>query len=350
MTGLAFVVPGRLDQITGGYIYDRRIVERLGPSIELVELPGRYPNPDDVALAAAARLLAERPEDSALCIDGLALAAFATLPDHHRRLRAIALVHHPLALETGLDPASARRFRAIERRLLGVCRGIICPSAASAAGIAAYGVSAGRIRVVPPGLDHPAPEIRPAYAGPLRLLSVGTVTPRKGHVLLAAALARLASSDWQLSIVGSQARDPATVAELHALIARAGLEARVNLLGERQPDQLDEAYRNADLFVLASYHEGYGMVFAEAMAHGLPILGTNAGAIPDTVPPEAGLLVPAGDVDALAAALGRLLVDAGLRARLAAGALAAARRLPNWVTTGDRFRAALDELARLPAP
>ncbi|HVJ53672.1 MAG TPA: glycosyltransferase family 4 protein [Aliidongia sp.] len=345
MAGLAFVVPGRLDQITGGYIYDRRVVGRLreiGRAVEVVELPGRYPEPDAEAFAAAAALLDRA--DAPLCIDGLALAAFDGLPAHPHRARAIVLVHHPLAQETGLDAAAVERFRAIERRLLTACRGVICPSPASAAGVGEYGVQAERIRIVPPGLDHPVPMSGAERTGPLRLLSVGTVTPRKGHLLLVRALARLAASDWRLTILGSLERNPETAALLRETVARTGLGDRVILAGEWPPARLAEAYRAADLFVLPSYHEGYGMAYTEAMAFGLPIIGTTAGAIADTVPPSAGLLVPPGDEAALASALGRLIGDAALRRSLAAGALAAAGRLPGWDETGDRFAAALDAL------
>ncbi len=312
----------------------------------MAELAGRFPDIDATARESATMLLDGLADDSVLCLDGLALPAFEMLPAHCDRLKIVTLVHHPLALETGLSAAEAARFHAIEQHLLPACRGVLCPSPASAAGVEAYGVLAARVRIVPPGLDHPARRERASHAGPLRLLSVGTVTPRKGHVLLVQALGRLAELDWRLTILGSLERDPPTVAALRAAIAESGLGTRIELLGEWPPERLSEAYAAADLFVLASYHEGYGMVLAEAMAHGLPILSTTAGAIPDTVPPAAGLLVPPGDADALASALARLIADAGLRARFVAGAYEAASALPGWDRTGDLFAAALDALAQ----
>ena len=122
-------------------------------------------------------------------------------------------------------------------------------------------------------------------------------------------------------------------------------ERRQGLVGAVAAERLTEFYANADVFVLASRFEGYGMAFAQAIAHGLPILGTTAGAIPETVPCEAGILVPPDDSVALAAALRRLATDPGERARLGAGAQAAAARLPTWQETANVFDRILAALA-----
>ncbi|MEI9988203.1 MAG: glycosyltransferase family 4 protein [Aliidongia sp.] len=352
MRPFGFVVPGRLDQITGGYLYDRRVVEGLraqGRAVAVHELPGRFPEADEMALEAAAALLAGLPDGAGLCIDGLALPGFsAMLAEHADRLALTVLVHHPLALETGLTAAQRAAYAALEARLLPLCRGVICPSPASAAAVGDYGVAPERIAVVPPGLDRAERLAQPRETGPVRLLSVATVTPRKGHVLLVEALAPLAALPWHLTIIGSLERDAVTVERLRAAIAEGSLGDRVTLAGEAAPGSLGAAYAEADLFVLASYHEGYGMVFAEAMARGLPILATTGGAIPQTVPPSAGLLVPPGDRAALTGALKRLLGDVSLRRQLGRGALAAAAKLPDWDRTSRTFGAALDRLCTKP--
>jgi glycosyltransferase involved in cell wall biosynthesis len=349
MTALGFVVPGRLDQITGGYLYDRRMVEGLraqGRHIKVHELPGRFPDADSVALDAAGSLLAGLPDGALLCIDGLALAGFApVLAAHAARLAVVGMVHHPLALETGLEAAERARYAALEARLLPLCCGLICPSATSAAAVCAYGVAEARLAIVPPGLDRPSRAAIPRGDGPVRLLSIGTVTPRKGHVLLVEALAEVASSSWRLTIIGSLGRDAETVRQLRRAIDLSGLGERIVLAGEYEPGQVGRAYADADLFVLASFYEGYGMVFAEAMAQGLPILGTTGGAIPGTVPETAGILVPPGDRSALGLALGRLIADETLRGRLGRGALAAAAALPDWDRSSREFGAALDRFS-----
>jgi glycosyltransferase involved in cell wall biosynthesis len=345
---MRFIVPGRLDQLTGGYLFDRRVVEGLramGRAVEVIELGGRFPDADEAARAALAASLAGLPDGTPAVIDGLALAAAeACLAHAAARLRLVAFVHHPLALETGLPQAEAQRYAALERRLLPLFRGVICPSPRTAVEMAAYGV--GRIEVAPPGIEKPDRPPSCRRAGPAQLLCVATLTPRKGHLVLLDALARLGALDWRLVLIGSLDRDPATTDAVRARIAALGLGSRVALAGEWPPARLAEAYEAADVFVLPSFHEGYGMAFAEAMAWGLAIVATRAGAIPETVPESAGILVPSGDADALAAALREVVVDAGLRARLAAGARAHAATLPSWRQAVARWAAAFDRLAR----
>jgi glycosyltransferase involved in cell wall biosynthesis len=346
---LHFIVPGPIGQLTGGYLYDNRVVDGLrqaGRKVELHELPGAFPEADEVARRAAEALLAALPDGAAAVIDGLALPAFAAcFEDHADRLRLIVFVHHLLMLETGIAASEAAKLQALEAALLPRACGVICPSEGTAAGVAGCGVPRTRIRVVPPGTMKPAlkPGMKPAVK-PLRLLSIGTITPRKGHLLLVEALAGLVRHDWHLTIIGSLERDRAMVEAVRAAIARHLLGGRVDLLGERPPAELSEAYLEADLFVLPSFFEGYGMVFAEALAHGLPIVATTGGAIPTTVPATAGLLVPPGDIAALRNALESLLTDPGIRSTLARGAVAAGRDLPDWTRTVQLWGACADAL------
>ena len=358
--GLAFLVPGALDQVTGGYLFDRQVVEGLraaGRAVTVVELAGRYPDVDGPACAAAAQALGRLPDGGAAVIDGLALPAFADcLAREAPRLRLIGFIHHPLSLETGLSAVEERRYAALEARLWPLLRGVLCPSAHTARAVIASGVAPARVAVAMPGTRKPTdawndplprcPSARDSGIRPLRLLAVASVTPRKGHRLLIEALAGLRDLDWQLECVGSLERDPACAQSLRAAIDGCALSARVILSGELSPDDLGRAYREADLFVLPSYHEGYGMAYAEALAHGLPVVATRAGAIPDTVPSSAGLLVAPGDAAALREALRRVSSDAGLRADLAAGARQAARRLPDWPAA---VRSWADEFDRLAA-
>ncbi|MCA4904816.1 MAG: glycosyltransferase family 4 protein [Rhodocyclaceae bacterium] len=348
------LVPGALDQFTGGYLFDRRVVDGLrasGRSVRVVELPGAYPDADAAARAAATDALHALPDGSLAVIDGLALPGFADcLQAEAKRLRLLGFIHHPLSLETGIAPAMAERMAGIERRLWPMLRGLLCPSAHTARCLADAGVDAARIAVTPPGTERPPEDAVHQLAGAgdggtLRLLSIGSVVPRKGHRLLVEALAGLKALPWRLNCIGSTERDLAAVAGVRAAIASHGLDGRVALAGEVGPDALREAWHDADVFVLPSSHEGYGMAYAEAMARGLPVIGTTAGAIPDTVPETAGLLVEAGDVDALRIALERLMVDAALRQQLAAGALEAAAALPDWPTAVRHWADAADRLA-----
>jgi glycosyltransferase involved in cell wall biosynthesis len=348
MAALHLLLPGSLDGLTGGTLYDRRMVQGLraaGWSVSVHALDRRFPQPPADALAAADARLAALPDDAVVVIDGL---AFGAMPEqaarHAARLRLVALVHHPLALETGLDAAAAARLRASETAALRHARRVIVTSAHTARLLPDYAVPAAHIRVVEPGTD-PAPlAVGGGGDGPLRLLCVGTVSPRKGHLLLLEALSALRHLHWQLDCIGSLERDPATAAALARCIDERDLRGRVRLLGELPPDALDAHYAHADLFVLASLFEGYGMAYAEALARGLPVLGTTAGAIADTVPAQAGLLVAPGCVDALRQALSALLTDAALRRRLAAGAARVRQGLPDWPTAAARFAEAMADV------
>lgn len=345
---LTFLIPGALDQLTGGYLYDRQVVDglrRQGRTVQVIELPGQHPAADATACTAAASALAALPDGATAVIDGLALPAFAAcLAEHAARLQLIGFIHHPLSLETGLTPAEARQIASLEARLWQQLHGALCPSAHTARALVAAGLADDRVAVVKPGTLKPAQIPARQHNGPLQLLAVGTVTPRKGHLLLVNALAGLQDFDWHLTCIGSLTRDPAAAAALQAAIHSQGLSDRLTLRGEQPAASLTAAYQAADVFVLPSHHEGYGMVYAEALAHGLPVIATTAGAIPDTVPAEASLLVLPGDTAALREALRRLLSDAPLRQRLAAGALRAAPTLPDWDHTVRNWAAALEWL------
>jgi glycosyltransferase involved in cell wall biosynthesis len=145
--------------------------------------------------------------------------------------------------------------------------------------------------------------------------------------------------------VGSETLDPRHAQQMRRLATRLGLDDRVTFRGELSGAALDAAYRTSDLFVLASHYEGYGMVLTEAVAHGLPVVATAGGAVPDTLPEGAGLLTPPADVDALAGALDRVLGDATLLQRLAEGARSARERLPSWPDSARRLAAELEQVA-----
>jgi glycosyltransferase involved in cell wall biosynthesis len=340
-----FAVPGSLDTPTGGYVYDKRMVEELrgqGWRVDVCNLSDRFPDPDDAVLAKTYATLAALPP-GVIVMDGLALGA---LPDIARHLGPgkplVALVHHPLALETGLAPDRADTLRDSERAALAATAQVITVSATTAAILTNdYGIEKPRIKVVPPGTD-PAPPARGNSDGVVSLLAVGSVVPRKGYDLLIAALADLKFSSWRLTIAGDLTRDTAAAADLRAAVDAAGLSDRVRLLGAIAGDRLDDLYDRADVFVLPSYYEGYGMVFTEALARGLPVIGTTGGAIPESVPAGTGILVPPGDSTALVEALHQMIGRSDVRAQHAAAARRAADHLPRWPLSAQLFGRAIE--------
>jgi glycosyltransferase involved in cell wall biosynthesis len=290
---LAFAVPGDLALPTGGYVYDRRIIQELRRLNWQVDV-------------------------------------------------LIALVHQPLALDPGLEAKQAETFRESERAALAAAaRVVVTSDATGRILIRDYGVPVQHISIVRPGND-PGPQGVGSNDGVVRLLSIGSVLPVKGYDLLIAALARLSKMPWQLTIAGDRTRNPAAAARLDADIETQGLGNRVTVLGAVPPERVIELYLASDVFVLASRFEGYGMALAEAIAHGLPVVSTLAGAIPDTVPRGSSILVPPDDVAALARALRCVIGDPAERQRLATNARAAAAQLPTWPDSARLFAGAIE--------
>lgn len=340
-----FLIPGDWTTPTGGYTYDRRLVLALreaGWWVDVLSLSGTWPHPDAAALAAAAEMVASLADGTLVVADGLAFGAMDTVvAPHAARLRWLALVHHPLHLETGLPEAVSQQLLGDETRAMRHASRVVVTSQRTAQDVAAMGVPPARIAVVEPGTDPVDPTPMPVKTdGSLRLLCVATLTARKGHALLLQALAGLPHLDWTLHNVGSATRDPDTAAQLQAQAAPLG--DRVQWHGEVDAQALHEHFAAADVFVLASLHEGFGMVITEALAHGLPVVASDAGALAQTLPASAGLQVPAGEVAPLQAALAQVLSDAVLRARLAAGARAAAASLPTWPMQAAQFATVLE--------
>jgi glycosyltransferase involved in cell wall biosynthesis len=344
---VVFVVPGPLETRTGGSIYDRRMVEGLrqrGWPVDVLELPGAFPFPSPAARAHAAEALGTVRAGTITIVDGLALGAMPHVVTHHaRRLRLVALVHLPLAADVGFDRDTATGFEAGERRTLAAAALVIVTSAATLPLLTAYGLRPGGVVVVEPGTDR-APLARGSAGNAVSLLSVATLHPGKGHEILLAALSQVPHSAWRLVCAGSLTRHPPTVERVRTAARMLRLDDRVFLAGDLDSPDLADAYDRADVFVLATRQETYGMAVAEALARGLPVVSTTTGAIPRLVGEEAGLIVPAGDVPALARALTRVLADAVLRARLAEGARRARERLPDWQHASAGMAAALESL------
>ncbi|KRE02247.1 hypothetical protein ASE63_07740 [Bosea sp. Root381] len=337
MSAIAFAIPGVIDLPTGGYGYGRRLLAEwrmLGVEATHLALPGSFPFPSEADLAETGRAILSQPWDAPLLIDGLAYGAFPEGIAAGLAGRVVALVHHPLGLETGLTPEQARFLLEREAAALRYARAIITTSPATKRLLAAdFGVEEGRITVAPPGVD-PAPRAQGgAPGGPLRLLAVGSIVPRKGYDVLVEALDSLRDTDWQLTIVGATDRAPDTTRDLTGQIAAAGLSDRILLAGAVDDAALAQAYDRSDLFVMPSLFEGYGMVLTEALARGLPIICTTGGAAAETVPDAAALKIAPGDADALAKALADLIDAPAQRRQLAEAAWAAAVDLPRWRET-----------------
>lgn len=331
---LVFAYPGNLGTPTGGYGYDRRLISGLsdlGWPVTPLSLGPGFPIPDANQLRLAEEKLDLLEPGSLVIVDGLAYGVMEDWASRQaKNLDIVALVHHPLAMETGISADDARRLVAGETLALSHAASVIVTSPATAALLAhTYCVPKEKILIAVPGID-PVPLARGTRQPPL-ILSIGSLTRRKGHDILLSALEQLADLSWTCRIVGSEKLDPETAASLKKQLSDSPVGERIDLVGE--VGDVKTEFSKADIFALATRYEGYGMVFAEALAHGLPIVGCKVGAVPEVVPRDVGMLVEPDDPDQFAAALRSLLADEALRARLANRSAVASRSLPSWQDT-----------------
>jgi glycosyltransferase involved in cell wall biosynthesis len=347
------VLPGGVDDVSdpsGGNIYDRRLCEGL-ESVREIVVPGGWPRPADSARKALTSALAAIPDGEVVLLDGLVACGVPEIVvPQAKRLRVAVLVHLPLGDETGLEPASAAELDVRERETLLAAAAVVATSPWAARRLVEHhGLAAERVHVVTPGVD--AEPLAPGTDGVSSLLCVASLTPRKGHDLLVEALAAVADLPWTCVFAGPVSRDSGHVEKLRALIERHGLGQRVLVVGPLTGEPLATAYSAADLAVLPSRAETYGMVVTEALARGIPVLATAVDGVPETLghAPDGtlpGILVPPRDVGALATALRRWFGESEVRDRLRASARLRRDALEPWSETSRRMADVLDQLGR----
>ncbi|MGY1663051.1 glycosyltransferase family 4 protein [Geodermatophilus sp. SYSU D00705] len=360
MSAVHVVVPAGIHdpaRISGGNRYDREVCAELrnaGWSVTEIAAEGSWPRPDAPAQAALARSLDVLPDDALVLVDGLvASAARAVLVPRARRLRLVILVHMLFGgvhLDGGdLDGVAVAEDD--ESAVLGSARAVVTTSDWTRRRVLErYRLPAGRVHVAHPGTE-PAP-VSPRTTGGGRLLCVGTLSRLKGQDLLLEALGTLTGLPWRCSLVGPLDRHPDFVSALARAATATGIADRVRMPGTRTGAALRREYGDADLLVLPSRAETFGMVVPEALAAGVPVLATAVGGVREAVGTTAagrpGLLVPPEDPGALAAALARWLTDAALRDRLRDAALRRRECLPVWRCTGERVRGVLSAVGGEP--
>jgi glycosyltransferase involved in cell wall biosynthesis len=317
VTELHVIVPDDIDdpaRPSGGNTYDRRVIAglaALGWAVREHAVPAAHANGD------LERALRRIPDGAVVVLDGLIAsgAPYALLPEADR-LRQVVLVHMPFCDER-------------ERAVLHAASAVVTTSRWTKRRLEKlHTLPPDRVHVAEPGVDTADPASGTAGGG--ALLCVAAVTPGKGHDVLLDALARVTDLSWRCECAGSLVRDPAFAAAM-----QAGAGERVTFGGPVTGAALDRAYEAADLLVLPSRAETYGMVVTEALARGIPVLATDVGGISEALGTgtRPGLLVPPGDPFALAGALRRWLTDAGLRVRLRTAAIERRATLRPWTET-----------------
>jgi glycosyltransferase involved in cell wall biosynthesis len=355
VTEVHVIVPEGIDdpaRPSGGNTYDRRVcrgLAALGWTMHEHAVPGAWPRPGEAGHAALARIVRRIPDGAVVLLDGLiGSAAPEALVPQARRLRQVVLVHMPLGHRPPGDEAAAVRARA--REVLAAAAAVVTTSAWTRRRLGElYALPADRVHVAEPGVD--AACLAPGTAAGDALLYVAALTPDKGHEVLLDGLAMVTDLSWRCACVGSLVRDPPFAAGVRRRARNSGLDDRVRFPGPRTGPELDRAYATADLLVLASHAETYGMVVTEALARGVPVLAAEVGGVTEALGhgedgARPGLLVPPGDPAALGAALRAWLGDAELRGRLRRAARERRASLRGWPATTSVLAGVLAGAAR----
>jgi glycosyltransferase involved in cell wall biosynthesis len=347
------VVPDGIDdpeRPSGGNVYDRRLCEELtesGWSVKEHAVRGSWPTPAPADRAALGEILEGIPDGAVVLVDGLLASPVPeVLVPEARRLRLVVLVHMPLGDGPPGQESAAERAR--EGAVLAAAAAVVTTSTWTRCRLLdRHSLRPDRVHVAQPGAD-PA-DIAQGTPGGGELLCVAAVTPHKGHDVLLAALAMIRHLPWQCTWVGSLDRDRGFVERLRSQARALGISDRVCTTGPLTGAELETAYAGADVLVLASRGETYGMVVTEALARGLPVVATAVGGLPEALGrgPEGsapGLLVSPGAPEALAEALGAWLGDADLRRRLRHAAAQRRATLSGWSSTADQISRVIAEV------
>lgn len=357
---IGLLIYSSLESISGGYLYDRQLVaflRRSGDIVEVISLPWRnyWRHLMDNFSADLGEQLVHAGLD-VLLQDELNHPSLFYL---NRRLRGqlrfplVTIVHHLRSSER--HPGGLHwLYRMVERRYFNTVDGIICNSQTTCRSVSKLGVALSGIPqlVANPAGDHIAKylseeqiQLRSASFGPLRLLYVGNVIPRKNLLSVLVALSGLEDEPWTLKVVGSLESDHRYAELVRRKVAEFGLSDRVELCGSMNEIDLQGAYESSQVLVLPSQYEGYGIAYLEGMAYGLPAIASTSGAAGEIVSDgRNGFLVTPGSVDELRNRLHRLICDRGLLLKFSLAARERYLAQPNWSQAGESIRNFLSSL------
>ena len=338
---LALLTTAPFEAVTGASFYHRRMLaawQEMGGASEVIALEG------PVSEGSASALLISQMEGRIVIVEGDAFERAAGIIPALQARGAAALIHHPTALEPGTPEVRRLALKQLEASLLPGFRRVIAASQPIGERlIGEFGVARERLRVVVPGTDQAPRRVigdGQVVGAPCAILSLGTLTYRKGHDVLLRALAGLFDLDWHLTLAG-EPRDAEYAASLQRLIGDLGIAAKVTLKGALEGKMLEEAWSKAEIFALATRFEGYGMVIAEALSRGIPVAITAGGAAESLVPPEAGVVAPVDDVEQLGKAMRRMIFSPSLREIMSRAAWRQGQTLPDWITQAKALRDAV---------
>ncbi|WP_206597499.1 glycosyltransferase family 4 protein [Polycladidibacter stylochi] len=350
-TNIYFVIPGDLEAASGGYAYDRHILKglrQLGWNVYHIPLTGAFPLCSAQTRHKANAKLTDLPDNALVLVDGL---AYGALPEvisiHAKRLNFITLVHHPLFLEAGLGEKEQKALHSAEKLALQHAQFLITTSDETRKTVVKnFSYPYDKIVVIEPGLDLPAFAKNPSHfdhlrtrqtsaSVPMRLLCVGSVVARKDQLSLIKAVAGLPDvfenqKSWRLDIIGDLNFQPSYAQKMHEVVEELGLQNYVHLHGKVGEARLKSFYESADLFILPSHYEGYGMAFWEALSYGLPVIATYEGSVAAQLPREATLLFRAGNSQQLRQSIESLAATPSLLSAMSQAGHRECQKKPSW--------------------
>lgn len=339
---VTFVMLGLRDHSTGGYAFNFRMAEALAAAGHRVDVihyqtipPGARGSRLRGSLHVLRRVLGNRP-DLLVVSKSYSFMAPLRLMLPLLRIPVLYMVHHLEWHDRGEDVPSSRKR--LVRWFVSSGRRVWANSGCTASDVCALGIPMERLAVIPPGYE-PFPV--PPYQGrelPVKLLSVGTLCPRKDQITLMEACSSLGELDFHLHVLGDCEADPAYASRVRELAGNPSLKDRVSFHGHLAVEGLREFYGSAHVLVNPSRWEGYGMAVVEALQSGLPVVAADAGAVPELVENGVdGFLFPPGDAAALAGCLEKLISSGTLRSDLSRRALEKAGKLFTWADTEREF-------------
>jgi glycosyltransferase involved in cell wall biosynthesis len=355
---VGLIVYGSLDVLSGGNLYDRTLVGHLrGESHKVDVIPLRHRSYALDLLHNASRSLRRVLGDTTFDLVLQDELAHPSLFRVNRRAntRLVSIVHH---LRSSEDRPRWHNdlYRKVEKAYLDTIDAFVFNSETTRESVESLLQKKTRSVVATPGGDRLAGASsvsaesvarRTGIKGPLRLLFVGNVIPRKGLHDLLTALAPLRDRDWHLDVVGSLDSDPGYVEDIRRRARMLDLVERLTLHGTLEGNLLAEKYATSQLLVMPSSYEGFGIVYLEAMSFGLPVIANMAGAVDEIVRHEStGFLVHPGDTWSLGRQIERVMDDRELLARMSLASLEAFRDHPTWRSSMEKISAFLTDLSR----
>jgi glycosyltransferase involved in cell wall biosynthesis len=344
---VAFITVGDTSRLTGGYLYHARVFERLGGlGVEVEEVVPSGASPEEQRAGIPGLAAFDPREYDVVVVDALARVVVAPFVAGWRAHRPVVSMVHELPSVAAPEADDVKEERAFEEEVLGADL-LVVVSEHGKSVLEERGVPADLVRIVSPGFDGSSPEGRirreRAPSGGLRALCVAQWIPRKGVRDLVEAWKAARVSEAVLCLVGETDADP----EYSSKVTEAvGGDASISVAGTLADEDLASAYSGSDFFVLPSRFEGYGVVYAEALSFGLPVIACDVGPVPEVVGDGAGIFVSPGDVEGLSRAIRDLVSDGELRRRMSEAALRRVESLPRWDETASRFAGVLREARR----